>query len=83
MKPATPLPWGEDDNTLDLVLSQNPASRSVSVSYLYHAANAYPKLVEALRECKSYLDALPAREHEASSETYVQIKTLLRELGEL
>ena len=44
--PATPLPW----NDLYVCTGALPAAkREHDVAYAFHAANAYPKLVEELR----------------------------------
>jgi hypothetical protein len=44
--PATPLPWIADD--LPVHKSFNKARLNQNRAYSAHAANAYPKLVEAL-----------------------------------
>lgn len=92
MKPATPLPWGEaegnfitasfvndDPNTGEIIAEvpcQHPHAKQ-NLAYLIHVANAYPKLVEALRLvcCAKNLDESIF----AASDG----KDLLRELGEL
>ena len=64
MKPETPLPWTTEDAILPGTLQD--------AAYIAHAANAYPKLVEALRE-------VIAGRYEADAS---RARALLRELGE-
>lgn len=60
--PATSLPWdGPVNYGVSKFEVQGPHSRLATVdklpdaAYIVHAANAYPKLVEALRRSKSML----------------------------
>lgn len=80
-KPATPLPWRTNQVAKALgggaiLMLPEVTLAGQNAAYIAHACNAYPKLVQALREC---LGAISNREcpttHERSS-------TLLRELGE-
>ena len=70
--PATPLPW--------LNLSPGVGPRAKDVAYRIHAANAYPKLVEALRDCAEWL----CEAHQGSDqwERGHAARALLSELGE-
>lgn len=45
IKPATPLPWTKTDGHFQRVTGKD-------IDYFVHAANAYPRLVEALREAE-------------------------------
>jgi len=96
MKPATPLPWSvliEDGRNavcgrVDPVTGKS-IPRGMDAAYIVHAANSYPKLVEALRQDLKLFDLL-AKESPARSDDnfagYVvsadRIRFLLRELGE-
>ncbi len=89
--PATPLPWRIEPaaqqkprvsiKVAHAVLLSDHAPRMADVrlaqdaAYIAHAANAYPKLVEAL---KTELCAC-----DEASAAHFQISSLLRELGEL
>lgn len=64
-KPATPLPW------------TSPAIGRNDHPYMLHAANAYPKLVEALRQVLLFLPR-----DDATLGQYRNAAALLRELGE-
>ena len=92
MKPATPLPWSIATAAHHVQLSavsSGSALRTVEVlgfdrdanekdtAYLAHAANAYPKLVEALRQ------AIAADPSQAKGDGHLSpAVALLRELGE-
>lgn len=43
MKPTTPLPWKQADGHFQHVTGED-------LAYIIHAANAYPRLIAALRE---------------------------------
>lgn len=95
-QPVTPLPWQTelDLDSVDIVGpleqhlfigrggSETLEERAKDSDYAVHAANAYPKLVEALRETSKELRGLaekfslssPGAEHDADA--------LLRDLGE-
>lgn len=50
--PASPLPWTWNDGQVRDANGQDcdaPAKSLENISYMIHASNAYPKLVEALR----------------------------------
>jgi len=58
MKPATPLPWGTDKDGKRLYAGDAAAYGCVAetasrqnAAYIVAACNAYPQLVEALRDC--------------------------------
>src|SRR3990167_11495800 len=89
--PATPLPWSNPithgvSGRIDPVCV---ADRGLDATYIAHAANAYPKLVEALRTLQTRINACElgpvhdgraiADEMESECETS---RALLRELGE-
>ena len=95
MKPSTPLPWavnrcgiydgdggllsatGDDDTA--------PEDQLANAAYIVHACNAYPRLVEALRNgIEDSCPPLP-KNHRALSDGpkwVVEARALLRELGE-
>ncbi len=95
LQPATPLPkiavsWDDARERVTLfTLGNRPhdyplaTSKDSGKGELYeriaHAANAYPRLVEALRECQKTLDACRYSERPLADRTLA----LLRELGEL
>jgi hypothetical protein len=54
MKPGTELPWELDDFLADLQMER---ISDQDAAYIVHAANMYPKLVEALSLAKANLDA--------------------------
>jgi hypothetical protein len=81
MKPATPLPWQANDRCIDTMGTEQPAlatlchgSPEQNADYIAHACNAYPKLVEALRNVMRSDKFKAAAEFDA--------RLLLRELGE-
>ena len=52
-QPATPLPWSDDDNALELVLSQNPTIAMIRAEHdRLLALNV--ELVKALDDVRSY-----------------------------
>jgi hypothetical protein len=86
-RPATPLPWEWLPNEGQFIVTPEPTRAIIAEipcqgaqaqdgAYLVHAANSYPRLVEALREllldCE--VDLLPTDKHPA--------RALLKELGE-
>ena len=91
-KPATPLPWtlvSWDANKRTKIvefafrgdypvnlrgLSTGPEQRDAA--YIAHAANAYPKLVEALRICAALVHS------DGEPVCGQKVRALLRELGE-
>jgi hypothetical protein len=98
--PATPLPFTHKVNgRLSAVLAEDglvvmgslvvPGLKKDAGNHAYftHAANAYPKLVEALRELLAEWDVMHADEDQRSGITeetggIVGARALLRELGE-
>ena len=94
-KPATALPWetavnGEEPpqwdvcaaNGGDMVadLMNMPDTGEQDAAYIVHAANAYPRLVEALRNLKEQVECMNAQQ--AFGRDYDEARALLRELGE-
>lgn len=91
-KPETPLPWAADVNNPNWngdIDSHGTAVRSVSVArakrdqdtaYITHAANAYPKLVEALKRAQQR--EYNSFEPDNQSNVYKEHAALLTELGE-
>ena len=94
MKPATPLPWianGDEDH--DFIIGGNPqeilADCSIgrvrpiedkaNAAYIVAAANAYPRLVQALKDALLLHDSADMRALVLCSDA----RALLRELGEL
>ncbi len=91
-KPATPLPWSEGEDRQGRRRIFGPdgiecaralwkvvkTKQQVSQNrvYIAHAANAYPKLVAALREASECLDDW------SDDDTRSRAIALLRELGE-
>jgi uncharacterized iron-regulated membrane protein len=80
-KPATPLPWklsglydirgeSQGEPIISSTAHFSEQTAEVNIAYANHAANAYPKLVEALRNVH------PGMLH------FDKITDLLRELGE-
>ncbi len=72
MKPATPLPWQQDDDTYILgpdgssVLAptldgedRGECYEAQDAAYIVHACNAYPRLVEALGDILAVLSHDP------------------------
>lgn len=82
--PATPLPWIADARALiardnyTFAIVGNPATEVVDdqsdARYIAHACNAYPRLVEAVRELLDWADSKDQR--------VISIRAILRELGE-
>ena len=85
--PATPLPWVHINGS---VVGQ-PAKRSGysdkdrarDDSYRAHAANAYPKLVEALRDLMLRCDGEEGVRADGSNIQTMAASALLQSLGEL
>lgn len=70
-KPATALPW--DTLYPATRFGLGATEREQNAAYAVHAANAYPKLVEALRLGRGAEDHLKRQ---------ALLRTLLRKLGE-
>jgi hypothetical protein len=93
-KPATALPWqkespmqgirgGEGSQHIYTAhASGNYKTREQDAAYIVHAANAYPKLVEALRHAIKEADGYCDDEHGHPANTLDAERALLRELGE-
>ena len=89
-RPATPLPWTfrESGPTAYGVLGSVhiPRERSAKhntrddAAYIVHAANSYPRLVEALDAILN-LDAKPM-DHSLKEKIVLDARALLRSLGE-
>jgi hypothetical protein len=90
IRPATPLPWlfGELSDSVMTArghcvaqLPDHLLDDNGDLAYIAHAANAYPKLVEALRQIEK---APEVRAIDANGQALVAIaRETLRELGEL
>lgn len=93
--PATALPWANDSDAprkgkpRAMVFPENDASGEALVAgnvdpqdaaYIKHAANAYPRLVEALRNLREQVECMNAQQ--AFGRDYDEAVALLRELGE-
>ena len=92
-KPATPLPWKYNkavtihavSGARRVVCKETHEEAQYDLPYLTHAANAYPRLVEALRDADQ-LWALDESERELTGfdkSWNDKRRALLRELGEL
>ncbi len=93
MKPVTSLPWTlcitahtaqivpKDDSQGRFILAGNRHREGMDddVDFAIHAANAYPKLVERLREV---IDAENSKSGGRQMRSLMAISELLRELGE-
>ena len=80
-QPATTLPW----NDLYPVTGALPAKqREQDVAFALHSANAYPRLVAALRDAymRAALAGSGQQPKESNSEACERFGNLLRELGE-
>ena len=89
-KPATPLPWRDEegdaggrhitadakgDDAIACTYDESDfAAAAQDAAYIAHAANAYPKLVEALHDV--------LRQVKAYEGQHDRLRDLLRELGE-
>jgi hypothetical protein len=99
IKPATSLPWHEYEvagiNRWRIANSEYTVASATSTgvrerdeanaSYIAHAANAYPKLVEALRLIRdlTYTDAEGPELRNQNARNHCRASDLLRELGEI
>jgi hypothetical protein len=80
MMPATPLPWGHYKDIVSLDRGHSDDDYYLycvepDAAYIVHAANAYPKLVKALRQIAKPALGGKAQQYAAQA--------ILRELGEL
>ena len=93
MKPATPLPWranqcgiydargslvactGDDDGS--------PQEQIDMAAYIARSANAYPRLVQALKALVEAEEIYGDQESVALNEVWLPAAVLLRDLGEL
>jgi hypothetical protein len=100
MKPSTPLPWREfqGEESWDIIGAngdhiacmepheeERTAEQSADAPYIAHAANAYPKLVEALREnigVFAQLTAAYPAQNGMVNKRLDALHALLRALGE-
>jgi hypothetical protein len=84
--PATPLPWGEirDDYEIAPAFYSNDNERRLAdLEFAQHAANAYPKLIEALREMTNVaIKAIARTNSDNGIEVAEDSRALLRSLGE-
>jgi hypothetical protein len=84
--PGTPLPWRVSPAKASEVqqasgvwsIGTMGTDGAANAAYIAHCANAYPRLVEALKEAKADL-----AESDALQAAYFNADALLRELGEL
>lgn len=92
MKPATPLPWEWlPDEGQFIVDSRKQIVAEVPCqgcppengAYIVHACNAYPRLVEALRELMLRCDGEEGVRADGSNIQTMRASALLLELGEL
>lgn len=99
-KPATPLPWDTagivpqfhivGGNPQELIADctvgrDRPKADYANADYLAHAANAYPKLVDALRYFAKNMDPngeWVAQSADKRAKAFDDARALLRELGE-
>ena len=103
-KPATPLPWtvgkttrigGVEIQSVDINAGDyaGEAYTPQDAAYIAHAANAYPRLVEALRKSMQHCDQLSSTANTIAAKNGLGRKVhpedftehaaaLLRELGE-
>jgi hypothetical protein len=91
--PATPLPFSVDVSPFKIYVHGNAGPRNICESprldehsrqdaaYIAHAANAYSKLVEALRLAANGLDTT-GQTTKQSNDARNHARALLRELGE-
>lgn len=81
-QPATPLPFSTKDD--DIIYGADgsdagaPEVSDQNLAYVIHAANAYPKLVEALR--KLVRQAMP--DPDKATGAHIAAASLLGDLGE-
>ncbi|MHB8413880.1 MAG: hypothetical protein ACYDB1_00600 [Acidiferrobacteraceae bacterium] len=73
--PGTPLPW----KPLDIL---EPLEAAQNAHYMIHAANAYPKLVETLKELMLRCDGEEGVRADDSNIQTTAAAALLEELGE-
>ena len=91
-KPATPLPWKVAAvGDLRIIHGGNPHARiatwrgkvvNADPAYIAHAANAYPRLVAALRDLVKAEEEYGDQDNAAVNEAWAPAQALLRELGE-
>jgi hypothetical protein len=81
-KPVTPLPWTNDDKTGGTRLMRG----GQDAIYARHAANAYPKLVEALAEfidaSDQFVEDTGLKHGDLITDKAESARAILRELGE-
>lgn len=91
--PATPLPWHNatlrteqehESGAVGTPYGRFRVNHNKDAAYIAHAANAYPRLVEALRDALALLDEIhaPSRAFWSGAPARDRGRTLLRELGE-
>lgn len=87
-QPATPLPFRIAEERSDYAEIVGPLDGTVAyasqeyAAYLAHAANSYPKLVEALRNLALRCDGAEGVRADGSNIDTAHAAGLLRELGE-
>lgn len=85
IRPATPLPWEVDEeaticgnnSAVAFTRRRESAYMDEDAAYIAHAANAYPKLVEALRALHK-----EAGDFYGTTKNMRKARALLRQLGE-
>lgn len=94
-QPATPLPWSlkhgnhviageyEFDVAIAWLTDSTPSSEKAdaNAAYIAHAANTYPRLIEALRQMLEIVGPTPMRSSKDGNQFHAA-KMLMRELGE-
>jgi hypothetical protein len=95
VKPATPLPWGTErhpSQDYSFVTSRsahwvastaNQRESQQDATYIAHACNAYPRLVETVRKTIRFLGADEFAIDREQRKVLDQARALLRELGEV
>lgn len=94
-KPATPLPWHIEESSIirsggkSLAKTYRGGQGNIladtDAAYIVHAANAYPKLIKALRKIIAGWNAIPEDTQVPDSINDGRVEAaeaLLRELGE-
>ena len=89
MKPATALPWRTREQWPEGVSVQSdlgPVAKRIKpedAAYIVAAANAYPRLVQALKALVEAEEIYGDQESVALNEVWLPAAVLLRDLGEL
>jgi hypothetical protein len=89
-RPATPLPWITNERTAIVGAeafcpvakcdaAEPDAYQAQDAAYIVHAANSYPRLVEALKDILHPITGF----HNLTNSNEMAFRALLNELGEL